>query len=365
MVPVVPAAVTAEEALVRGNCNLCHDVPQVAAPDRQESCQGCHVWIRQVAANPAAREKALTLFPGWERYERNVASYLEVPSLEAAMVRLEPSWVQAWLGNPHDLRPGLPETMPRLALDDPELAAIAAAFEASQVPVPSHPEPAMERVEAGRALFGERACGSCHAFGARWPDPGIAMAPDLAHARERMDPDRAVEWIRDPSGMSPAATMPTLGLSESEALALRDYLWLAEPGWVEAPARTEVLPVHGSPVTWAQVEERVFGKICAHCHMNPERNEGRRGPGNGGGFGYPPTGVELQTLEGVQAVESQVLRRVLLDRREENHRDTVDYGERPAEIARPEQPGMPLGLPALSDEDLALVLAWIDQGRPE
>jgi hypothetical protein len=99
--------------------------------------------------------------------------------------------------------------------------------------------------------------------------------------------------------------------------------------------------------------------------MNPELHEGRRGPGNAGGFGYAETGVALQTLEDVRAVDPEVLIRVLQDRRAEDHRDTVAYGEQPATLSRPERPGMPLGLPALSDDELALVLAWVDQGRPE
>jgi mono/diheme cytochrome c family protein len=353
------------DAFTRGSCNLCHDVPQVAAADRQSSCTGCHVWIRQVSATPAAREKALAAFPKWERYERNISTYLQVPSLQAALVRLDPSWVREYLADPHDLRPGLPETMPRLDLTAPELDAIASAFADAQQPIPKQPAPDPEKTAQGRSLFGEKACTTCHAFGARMPVPGVPMAPDLAHAKNRMDPDRAVAWILDPGSQSPEATMPSLGLSVDEALALRDYLWLADPGWEPAQAASTEISPHQGPVTWDQVEEAVFGKICAHCHMNPDMNAGRGGPGNEGGFGYAPTGIELQTLAGVRAVEPEVLARVLLDRRAENHRDTVAYGEAPASLTRPERPGMPLGLPALPDAELALVLAWIDQGRPE
>ena len=43
----------------------------------------------------------------------------------------------------------------------------------------------------------------------------------------------------------------------------------------------------------------------------------------------------------------------------------VRPGERPATLTRPEKPGMPLGLPPLEDEEIALVMAWIAQGLPE
>jgi len=361
--PIEPVA--AEVAFQVGGCPLCHQVPGMVAATRQESCQDCHVWIRAVSANPTAREAALAAFPLWERYENNVASYLEVPSLEVAMARLEPSWVREWLADPHDVRPGLPETMPRFGLDEAHLAGLEAAFSAALVAVQPAPAPDPSRVAEGETLYRARVCRACHAFGGRPATPGIPMAPDLAHARDRLDPSRAVAWIQDPQAVHPAATMPNLGLTREQAIALRDFLWLAEPGWAPAEPLGADLPVHEEPVSWAEVEAAVFGKICAHCHMNPDLNEGRRGPGNAGGFGYPPTGVELQTLEGVRAVGAEVLTRVLLDRRAEEHRDTVSYGEQPAELVRPERPGMPMGLPALPDSDIALVLAWVEQGMPE
>ena len=107
----------------------------------------------------------------------------------------------------------------------------------------------------------------------------------------------------------------------------------------------------------------MFGKICSHCHMKPDLNEGRAGPGNDGGFGYAATGVELQTREGVAAVADK-LPELLLKRRVEARRDTVGHGEAPAALERPERPGMPMGLPPIPDEDIALVLGWIEQGLP-
>ena len=119
-----------------------------------------------------------------------------------------------------------------------------------------------------------------------------------------------------------------------------------------------------TPVSWAMVEERVFGKICVHCHMDPEANQGRRGPGNAGGFGWEPTGIQLETREGVIAVGDKIAD-ALARRRLEAVRDYVGLGETPAEVDRPVRPGMPLGLPPIPDEDIALVLGWIEQGFPE
>ena len=94
-------------AFEKGNCNLCHTVPGIAEASRDESCRDCHLWIRATSADPSRRAKAMQYFPYWERYERNVASYLTVPSLAASMARLDPAWVDGYLEDPHDLRPRL------------------------------------------------------------------------------------------------------------------------------------------------------------------------------------------------------------------------------------------------------------------
>lgn len=353
----------ATQAFEEGDCALCHEVPGVPHADRSVSCTGCHTWIREVAADPGKRARAMELFPLWERYERSTRSFLTVPSLTAAMARLEPTWVERYLADPHDLRPGLPESMPRLGLDDDARAAIVAAFTEARAPVASSPEPDPANVGEGARLFASKGCAGCHAYGALHPAAPNPSAPDLAHARERMDPDMGAAWIRDPTAVSKDATMPALGLSVDEAVALRDYVWLAEPGWRPAePATRPVLPTT-EPVTWAEVEERVFGRICVHCHMDPEQNGGRAGPGNAGGFGYAPTGIALQTREQVLAVADRIPD-ALFRRRAEAARDRVGPGEHPAVLTRPEKPGMPLGLPPLSDEDLSLVLGWLAQGAP-
>ena len=346
-----------------GDCARCHEVPDQPDEPRVRSCHTCHTWIRAVSSKPEARARAIELFPHWERYEKNVRSYLEVPSLAAAMVRLEPGWVEGYLADPHDLRPRLPETMPRFALDDGTRRRLVDAFAAALVDVPETPAPAVANLARGEALFTSKGCVACHGFGARHPVAPLPMAPDLAHTRDRMHPDRVAAWIADPGAVSPAATMPPQQLALDEVLALRDYVMLADPQWTSAAAMTGLPQATKEPVTWAQVEERVFGRICVHCHMKPELNEGRAGPGNAGGFGWAATGIELQTREGVMAVADRIPD-ALLRRRHEAARDAVEPGQQPATVERPERPGMPLGLPPLSDEDTALVLGWIEQGMP-
>ena len=351
-------------AFEAGDCNRCHVVPDVPDASRVDSCTGCHVWIKGVSADPRKRARAMEIFPLWERYEKNVASYMQVPSLDAAMARVEPAWVATYLADPHDLRPNLPETMPRFDLDEAQTDAIVAAFRARQVDVPATPAPDPANLARGEALFTEKGCVACHTFGGRHTVGAVPMAPDLAHTRSRMHPDRVAAWITDPQALSSEATMPGLALPEADVLALRDYVLLADPQAEPAPAFSSTVQPVTDKVVWADVEERVFGRICVHCHMDPEQNQGRAGPGNAGGFGWAATGIELQTYEGVKAVSDKIPG-ALARRAAEGHRDVVSPGHLPPAVARPGKPGMPLGLPPLSDEDTALVLGWIAQGMPK
>jgi len=353
----------ADEAFRAGDCHRCHDIPGWEKTERVESCTVCHEWIRDVAAHPAKREKAMEIFPLWERYERNTRSYLAVPSLEASMARLNPEWIATYLADPHDLRPHMGETMPRFDLSEAQIDAIEGAFAARHVPAKPTPAPDPKHLADGELLFQTKGCFACHTFGARHTVAAVPDAPDLAHTRDRMDADHVAAWIRDPKAVSAKASMTRTTLSEAEVLALRDYVVLADPKWVDAKALGPPPKATREPVTWTEVEERVFGKICVHCHMNPETNQGRRGPGNAGGFGWAETGIQLETPEGVAAVADK-LPDALLRRRLEAHRDAIDPGQKPATLTRPEKPGMPLGLPPLSDEDISLVLGWLEQGMP-
>ncbi len=353
----------AVEAFRKGDCSSCHQVPGLPAAGRLESCSECHAWIRRIATVPEARTKAMEIFPHWERYERNVASYLAVPDLSAAMARLDPQWVTSWLADPHDLRPGMPETMPRLGLSDDDLTHIALAFSDVQVDVPATPSPESTNVERGALLFQEKGCAACHTFGSLQTGPGLPTAPDLGHARARMSDDMIAAWIRNPSAIATTATMPTPDLTPDEVNAIRDYLVLTDPEWKTPAAMGPEPQAANRPVTWSEIEERITGKICVHCHMDPAQNEGRAGPGNRGGFGFPATGIELQTYRGVSSAADDI-KSAMLRRRQEVQRDWIHPGEGPIKLDRPKHPGMPLGLPPIPDEDIALFMAWMEQGMP-
>jgi len=95
--------------------------------------------------------------------------------------------------------------------------------------------------------------------------------------------------------------MPKTPLSPEEIRDLAAYLTqppLAEKVYKPVPAR---LPVLSRKVTYDEVSTRVFRNTCWHCHAEPDYAIGDGGPGNTGGFGFKPRGLNLAEYEGIQA----------------------------------------------------------------
>ena len=76
-------------------------------------------------------------------------------------------------------------------------------------PKPS-PPPAGATAAAGKELFELLKCQQCHVLGAIPRDqPTSNLAPDLRLARERLQPDWILAWLRNPADILPGTRMPT------------------------------------------------------------------------------------------------------------------------------------------------------------
>lgn len=374
---ITPAAGNAARgaALVRElECSRCHE--GTGAPDAplEKNCTGCHARIES---------GTLTVDPeDLQRWQTRVRHFVSVPSLARTQGRFRSSWLERFLLEPHDLRPSLDETMPRLRLSPDQakdLATHLAPHDASGV------EKSAGVVERGRRLLETKGCGTCHrmtgvppiaasAIPIRMPDArlskAIRLAPDLSLSRERLLPGYLVRWLAKPSAVDPAALMPDIPLTPAEIADIAAYL-LGAP--LTSPERTrfERLPLLDRPVPFSEVKARVFRKTCWHCHADPDYAIGDGGPGNTGGFGFPPKRVNLAEHESILAgfVDETGVRRSLFLFEPPKHegrlieallaRHSEERGEPVAGVR-----GMPLGLPALPPEEIQLVESWIAQGRP-
>jgi len=345
-------------------CARCHSAPGVLTEEPQaRNCVGCHQAIFAGAFDETHRPE------GVARWKENVRSLRYAPSL-VGVGRLRADWLDNYLSSPHDLRPGLPASMPRLTLDAGERQALVSWLGADTRAVTTHTR---GDPDAGLALMEARGCGSCHVYSgsgtlADPPPESVAsiLAPDLRHARERLSAETLLAWLDDPAALKADTLMPAPGLSAAERDDVAAALLRAPLAAPAAHAVPERLPPLSQPVSFFDVEEAVFHKVCWHCHSDPDGNNGDGGPGNTGGLGYGGVGLDLGTREGVlrgmcraDGTCRSVLEGdppLLVEAMRRRHQELAGQ---PAA-----RPGMPLGLPPMTAEQIQLVDTWIQQGAP-
>lgn len=355
-------------------CSRCHDGTGLASAPFEKHCVTCHqdIWTDKFKAKPDKIEK----------WKKTVVHYLNAPSFEGAAERFEPAFIQAFLLRPHKLRPNMVSSMPRLRITEQEAADVAAYLTKGAKP---SADPVSGDPAAGRTVIESKACGTCHVFtgvpelpvkpvlSTPWQkgNDAIELAPDLRYTRDRIGFSKLTRWLLDPAQVKPGTPMPKLGLTETEAKDAAAYLLSVklEPAPKKPiPAR---LPVLERKVTFEEVDREVLQKTCRHCHTNPDIARGDGGPGMTGGFGFVPRKLDFSTYEstngGLLDLKGErmsvftktkdgtpLLVAALLARQKE------EAGE-----VDPEARGMPLGLPALTAEQVQIVESWVAQGRPQ
>lgn len=256
------------------------------------------------------------------------------------------------------------------------------------------------QVARGEVLFKQLACARCHRFtGASVDDPtthaaakltdlarrsgplveqaAIAwtLAPDLRFARDRVQ--HLASWIERPGGAMPVIA----GVGPDEAAALAAFIATTPLAPIEKREIPKRLPVLDREVTYAEVSTKVFRDTCWHCHAVPDFARGDGGPGNSGGFGFKPRGLDLSSYTGIaegsfdDTGERRSIFAKLVDGSPSARGNDVDgtprivahLMARHAEAAGIDGDirGMPLGLPPLTLEQIQLVESWIAQGRPQ
>jgi len=368
--PPPVARVDASALITRFECTRCHELPELPAAPREKHCVRCH---QDIHAGTFAADA-----PTLARWRGRITSLRWAPSLAGAD-RLRRTWIREFLLAPHDLRPGLVAQMPRLPITAEDAARLAAHLAPDIADDAIAIDPAS--VARGEQLYRSLACGRCHRFtGASTDDAALhalghdqvaplegswALAPDLRHARARMQTAQLAAWIAEPRG-----AMPRLGIASDDARALAAFIAMTPLAALPPPAPVVRRPVLARVVAWDEVEAKVFRHVCWHCHAVPDFAGGDGGPGNSGGFGFAPRGLDLSSYAGISAgsLDDTGERRSVFGRLDDGTPRVVAHLlARHAEQAGGSVPGirgMPLGLPALPLDDIQLVETWISQGRP-
>lgn len=384
--PRVRADATGPRLLARFECARCHEGTGQPAPPTEKHCVRCHQQILGGTFPLTGGLQPETL----RAWQGRLVSLPVVPSLTAAGLRLRRDFIVSFLLKPHDLRPGLLALMPRLSITPAEARSIAATLVPSEVMTP----PPRGDLAEGRRLLETLGCGFCHRFtgvptlpASPLPVPvppaqlteALALAPDLRFTRERFQPGALARWLQAPAAVKPDTRMPQIPLSAAQAEALATYLLEASLSPLPPVLPPPRLPVLIRRVSFDEVSEKVFRRTCWHCHSTPEYAMGDGGPGNTGGFGFKGRGLNVATYTDLASgsLDDRGQRRSVF-RPVSRSASSLGTDQTPLllavllarqkELAGQPVPGlrgMPLGLPALTPEQIQLVETWIAQGRPQ
>jgi mono/diheme cytochrome c family protein len=185
------------------------------------------------------------------------------PPLNGEGEKVQSPWFFSFLKAPFPLRPWLQIRMPTFGLSDDHTNDLVAYFNGlSKVGIPyayvDDGKIPREHIDAAKILVSKDYfnCFSCHVQGGKTPEgPKEGWAPDLAMARQRLNPNWILKWIKDPQKVQPGTKMPSFypggpddvlgGKEDLQIQALRDYLLtLGRNGAAPAPAAA---PVKGKP----------------------------------------------------------------------------------------------------------------------
>jgi mono/diheme cytochrome c family protein len=256
-----------EYPLLRGNktqssCTSCHldvqklqDAPLLAQGQKlfeQVGCTGCH------------------LVQGYENIPKIG------PSLRRISAKVDPSWMVGWVENPHKFRPRT--RMPNFEFKPDEALAISAYLwsvskEEGDQWLKENPLPAGFRegndndAARGKKLVETIGCKGCHGFADGEFSTPLGkekdLVPNLKDIATKTDPQWMYHWVKDPKGFEPGTKMPSLRLSDEEALAITSYLSTLG-GKSEAIAGIEEKLADGANIKRGEALIRKYG--CAGCH---------------------------------------------------------------------------------------------------
>jgi len=173
-------------------------------------------------------------------YQENPA--LAPPVLNGQGEKVQSQWFFGFLKAPIPIRPWLEIRMPTFGLSNEHTGMLVDYFNnLSKVEFPftffDDKNVSPEYLDAARKLVSRDYfnCFSCHQQGDRKPEgPVEGWAPDLALARQRLNPHWIINWLKDPQKLQPGTKMPSFypggpddilgGKDDRQIEALRDYI---------------------------------------------------------------------------------------------------------------------------------------------
>ena len=238
--PAVNSPMKAHGEVLPGEHNY-WEHPLLRGPKVQSSCASCHLNIQSF-------EDAPLLAQGQRTFEQIgctgchlIKGYEDIPkigpSLKRISAKVDPSWMVRWIENPHKFRPRT--RMPNFDFKEDEALAITAFLwslskEEGEKWLQEHPLPSgySERDQnlaaQGKTLVESIGCKGCHGFAEGEFSTVVGkekdLVPNLKDIAAKVGPRWIYHWVKNPRDFSPTTRMPSLRLTDSEALAITTYL---------------------------------------------------------------------------------------------------------------------------------------------
>ena len=243
---------------IEANCGTCHrsldppDAPRLAEGRRliaESGCISCHE------------------IPGFE------GMTFSGPALDSVGNKVRPEWLTGWL---HDPKSYLSRSkMGNFRLSTEEISSLQAFLLSLRAELPA-PTTGVDwsraNADAGKALFGELRCVTCHAVDGR----GGTMGPELTRVGDKVRRGWLFNFLKDPHRGQPNTAMPQFRLNDDQGRDLTTFL-LQQYRTSDVPA--EITPAFDDPQAVAAGRATFIRRGCASCHhLAGIPDQGRLGP---------------------------------------------------------------------------------------
>jgi mono/diheme cytochrome c family protein len=218
------------------------EAPLLRGTKAQSSCTSCHLDVQKFA------EDAPLLAEGQRLFEQIgctgchlVKGYENIPKIAPSLLKIsskvEPSWMVRWIENPHKFRSRT--RMPNFELKQDDAIAIASFLWSKsreegdkwtkEYPIPAgFREGDQNQVDKGKKLVETIGCKGCHGFAEGEFSTPLGkekdLVPNLKDIAAKVGPQWVYHWLKNPRGFSPETRMPSLRLTDDEAMAITTYL---------------------------------------------------------------------------------------------------------------------------------------------
>ena len=269
------------------------EYPLLRGAKAQSSCTSCHLDVQKFSTDAPLLAEGQRLFEqvgctGCHLVKGYESIPKIAPSLRKITAKVDPSWMVRWVENPHKFRART--RMPNFLLKPDEALAISSYIwsvakddgdkwlQENSAPV-GIPEGDAETIARGKKIVETVGCKGCHgvADGEFTTPLGKSkdLIPNLKDIASKTHTQWIYHWIKNPKGYDPSTKMPSLRLSDSEAVAVTAYLGTL--GAKTAPiADIEQKLADAKNIKRGEALVRKYG--CAGCHdIEGMENESRIG----------------------------------------------------------------------------------------